>query len=148
MAENFILTEVKGDLFSAPPSSSLAHCISKDCRLGKGIAKLFKQKYGRIDELMRMGTQVGGVSPLRIGPIGSKFVYNLVTKEKYYQKPTYDSLKKSLEAMRDHAVQHHVKEVAMPKIGCGLDQLDWPKVLETIKDVFGETPIHVRVYFF
>lgn len=147
MSENFVLTEIKGDLFSAPSSSSLAHCISKDCRLGAGVAKLFKQKYGRIDELSRMGTEVGGVSPLRIGPIGSKFAYNLVTKEKYYQKPTYECLKQSLEAMRNHASQNGVREIAMPKIGCGLDKLEWTKVSKVINDVFGDSPIHIRIYF-
>ena len=146
MAETFELTEMKGDLFSAPRSFSLAHCISKDCRLGAGIAKLFKQKFGRVDELVKMGTSVGGVSPLSIGPFGGKFVYNLVTKEKYFHKPTYASLRSSLEAMRDHAVQHKVKEIAMPKIGCGLDKLEWVKVVEVIKEVFAETSIHIRVY--
>ena len=37
----FKLSEVTGDLFSAPSSHSLAHCISQDCKLGKvGTATL------------------------------------------------------------------------------------------------------------
>ena len=58
--------EIKGDLFSCPSTSSLAHCISRNCALSAGIAKLFRQKFGRIDELQRMNTPVGGVSPLRL----------------------------------------------------------------------------------
>lgn len=144
---HFKIFEIKGDLFSAPTSSSLAHCISKDCRLGAGIAKIFRQKFGRVDELKRMGTEVGGVSPLKIGLFGSKFVYNLVTKEQYNQKPTYASLRESLVAMRNHAAVHDVKEIAMPKIGCGLDRLEWSKVSTLIQDVFGDASIQITVYY-
>ena len=49
----FILNEVSGDLFKSPKSHSLCHCVSRDFRLGKGIAKLFREKFGRIDELKR-----------------------------------------------------------------------------------------------
>ena len=37
-----VLSVVKGDLFSVGKDVSLAHCISQDCRLGKGIAKIFR----------------------------------------------------------------------------------------------------------
>ncbi|XP_042656236.1 ADP-ribose glycohydrolase OARD1 isoform X2 [Tyto alba] len=43
---------VKGDLFSCPPTDSLAHCISEDCRMGAGIAVLFKKKFGGVQELL------------------------------------------------------------------------------------------------
>ena len=146
-ASRFQLTEIKGDLFTSPSTASLAHCISKDCRLGAGIAKIFRQKFGRIDELMKMGTEVGGVSPLKLGPFGSKFVYNLVTKEKYNHKPTYDSLRDSLVAMRTHAVVNGVKAIAMPKIGCGLDKLEWKRVSLLIQEVFSDTSIQITVYY-
>lgn len=43
---------VKGDLFSCPPTDALAHCISEDCRMGAGIAVLFKKKFGGVEELL------------------------------------------------------------------------------------------------
>uniref|UniRef100_A0A3B3W0X7 Macro domain-containing protein n=1 Tax=Poecilia latipinna TaxID=48699 RepID=A0A3B3W0X7_9TELE len=42
---------VTGDLFSAPDQESLAHCVSEDLRMGKGIAVLFKKNFGRVDAL-------------------------------------------------------------------------------------------------
>uniref|UniRef100_A0A3B3X625 Macro domain-containing protein n=1 Tax=Poecilia mexicana TaxID=48701 RepID=A0A3B3X625_9TELE len=36
---------VTGDLFSAPNQESLAHCVSEDLRMGKGIAVLFKKNF-------------------------------------------------------------------------------------------------------
>jgi hypothetical protein len=73
-------------------------------------------------------------------------VYYLITKEKYWNKPTYDSLKLTLVAMRDHAVQNGVKAICMPRLGCGLDGLLWPKVKRSIKEVFDNTGIAITVY--
>ena len=49
------LSEVKGDLFSCPASASLVHCVSEDMHMGKGIATLFKQKFGGVGELKSQG---------------------------------------------------------------------------------------------
>lgn len=49
------LSEVKGDLFSCPDSASLVHCVSEDLHMGKGIATLFKQKFGGVGELKSQG---------------------------------------------------------------------------------------------
>lgn len=38
-----------------------------------------------------------------------------------------------------------VTKLAMPKIGCGLDILEWNKVSEIIKDVFKDTDIEILV---
>lgn len=44
---------VRGDLFSCPGSASLAHCVSADMRMGKGIAVEFKKRYGHVEELKK-----------------------------------------------------------------------------------------------
>jgi hypothetical protein len=51
-------SEVKGDLFSCPPTSSLAHCVSEDMAMGKGVAVLFKKEFGGVGELKAQGTCV------------------------------------------------------------------------------------------
>ena len=132
-----------GDLFSAPSSASLAHCISRDCKLGKGIAKIFREKFGRIREIENCKAGVGDIAVL---PDGSRFIYNLVTKERYYGKPTYDTLRQSLEKMREHARRSGVTEICMPKIGCGLDLLQWAAVRTLLENVFKEETIHITVY--
>ena len=45
---------IKGDLFTCSNNASLAHCISRDLAMGKGIAKLFKEKFGNVKQLRRM----------------------------------------------------------------------------------------------
>ena len=55
--QGFQLNEVYGDLFGCAETDSLAHCVSKDMRMGKGIAVLFKKKFGGMDELKKQGMQ-------------------------------------------------------------------------------------------
>ena len=139
----FILNEVSGDLFKSPKSHSLCHCVSRDFRLGKGIAKLFREKFGRIDELKSSGAGVRDIAVLRDN---ERFIYNLVTKEVYSGKPTYESLRQCLEKTREHAVKNNVRNINMPRIGCGLDGLSWPAVRTLIKNVFLRSDIIITVY--
>ena len=141
----FELNIHRGDLFTKPHSDvSLAHCVSRDLKMGAGIAKIFREKFGRIRELEGAKADIGEIAVLKLGP---RFVYNLITKAKYHGKPTYESLRKTLVAMKNHAIKHQVKNIAMPKIGCGLDKLDWNAVRTMIKNVFLETSIKIDVYF-
>ncbi|XP_033925662.1 ADP-ribose glycohydrolase OARD1 isoform X4 [Melopsittacus undulatus] len=56
---------VKGDLFTCPPQDALAHCISEDCRMGAGIARLFKEKFGGVQELLDQKKKTGEVAVLQ-----------------------------------------------------------------------------------
>ena len=85
--------------------------------------------------------------PLRILQCFIKCLLFLqVTKERYFNKPTYDSLRSSLQATKEHCVAHDVTELAMPRIGCGLDRLEWSKVSAIIDDVFKDSGIHITVH--
>eukprot|EP01083_Nonionella_stella_P163458 538064_1 len=139
----FKLHHIKGDLFSCASSYSLCHCISRDCVMGKGIAKLFKQKFGGVSELKHQSKKIGECGVLLRD---KRFIYYLITKEKYWNKPTYMSLRQSLESMRHHARNNNVKHIAMPRIGCGLDKLVWSKVEDIVNDVFSDSHSSITVY--
>lgn len=47
--------EVEGDLFSCPAAWSLAHCVSEDMAMGKGVATLFKANFKGVPELKSQG---------------------------------------------------------------------------------------------
>jgi hypothetical protein len=75
-----------------------------------------------------------------------RFAYYLVTKKFYYQKPTYSSLKRSLELAIEHMKKSKVTCLSMPRIGCGLDKLKWERVEKMIVELFENTGIKVTVY--
>lgn len=72
-------------------------------------------------------------------------VLNLITKERYFQKPTYQSMRLALEVMKKICEEEEIQKIAMPIIGCGLDKLTWDKVSEIIKDLFLDTDIEILV---
>lgn len=69
-----------------------------------------------------------------------------VTKQRFFHKPTYKTLSASLHAMKDHCVKKEVKGVAIPKLGCGLDQLEWGRVSRLVQDIFGSVEMEILVY--
>ncbi|XP_071114309.1 ADP-ribose glycohydrolase OARD1-like [Haliotis cracherodii] len=142
-ASGFQFVEMKGDLFKCPETDAIVHCVSQDMHMGKGIAVLFKKTFGGVEELRKQGKKPGETAVLKRG---SRYVYYLVTKPKYFNKPTYGSLTASLEDMKKHVVENNVVSISMPRIGCGLDRLQWPKVTNIITDVFSDTNVKVTAY--
>ena len=133
-----------GDLFEASDArSSLAHCVSSDFKMSQGIAREFCQKFEIMNELRETNGQIGNIVVVREG---RRFIYNLVTKDKFNDTPTYGNLKLTLLKMKDHALKHFVEEISMPKIASGLDQLNWNIVAKIIKSAFKGTNIKITVY--
>ncbi|XP_067841208.1 ADP-ribose glycohydrolase OARD1-like isoform X3 [Heptranchias perlo] len=141
--QSFEICYLKGDLFSCPEKDALAHCISEDCDMKAGIAVLFKKKYGCEEELQNQKKKTGDVAVLQKD---QRYIYYLITKMVASDKPTYDNLQSSLKAMKNHCLDNGVSHISMPKIGCGLDNLEWDKVAAIIQDIFRNTNIIITVY--
>lgn len=143
-----IYKEEVRDLFSVPEDYYLAHCISADFGMGKGIVIEFNKRFD-------MKRRLQNKYPDYINQwhhekyegdcILENRVLNLITKERYFHKPTYDSLTTALVACGITCLNNNIKKIAMPVIGCGLDRLQWCKVSEIIKEVFKDTNIEILV---
>ena len=69
-----------------------------------------------------------------------------MTKEKYSDKPDLQTLATTLESMQSHATMHGVSTIAIPKIGCGLDQMNRQDVAKLLRDIFAYSDIQIVVY--
>ena len=136
------ITIEKKDLFTMPQGYYLAHCISADFALGAGIAKVFDSVYNMKFKLYRNydNYEYHGGDAL---PIDN--VFNLVTKQKCWHKPTYDSLREALLMMREQLEFLGATKLAMPWIGCGLDRLDRDQVYDMICAVFEDMEIEIVI---
>lgn len=130
------------DLFTMPQGYYLAHCISADFALGAGIAKAFDSVYNMRFKLFRQHPdyEYSGGDAILIDN-----VFNLVTKQKYWHKPTYESLREALEMMKEQLDFLGATKLAMPWIGCGLDKLQKDKVYDIICEVFGDTNVDIII---
>ena len=77
---------------------------------------------------------------------GRRYFYNLVRKERFFDKPDLSTLLTFLETMRSHATMYGVSKTAIRKIVCGLDQMNWQEVVKLLPDIFAYSDIHVVVY--
>lgn len=48
----------------------------------------------------------------------------MVTKEKFVQKPTHEDMYNTLINLKQFCEDHKLQNLALPRIGCGLDQLE------------------------
>lgn len=143
-----VYKEEERDLFSVPEEYYLAHCISADFGMRAGIAVSFnerfdmknmlKSKYPKYLQLWQGNGYLGDC-------ILEGRVLNLITKERCFDFPTYGSLQTALCCCKTICLKEGVKKIAMPLIGCGIDQLKWEYVSEIIKNVFHDTEIEVLV---
>ena len=135
-----------GDLFELKDTHLLVHCISRDCALGAGIASTFKKYYP--DLASDLSIYIKQTNTDRRCLIFKGKVANLITKERYFNKPTYDDIQLALDELKQIIINKGYTKIAMPKIGCGLDNLSWVKVKKMIIQTFNELNIEiiVRVY--
>lgn len=142
--------ERRQDLFTVDMSYQLAHCISADFKLGAGIAVQIEREFGVKHTLKELypnylecwihGRYVGDC-------LSTGRVFNLVTKERFYHKPTYDAIEESLITMRHVCEESGITKIAMPKIGCGLDKLDWGNVSYIVQNTFKDMDIEILICY-
>ena len=46
-----VTREEQRDLFTTSTDNQLAHCVSEDLKMSKGIAAAFREKYGQMENL-------------------------------------------------------------------------------------------------
>lgn len=149
------LIEEQGDLFDLPLKYNLAHCISLDCAMGMGIAKEFDKKYRDLKPILIETIKANEITyPITISvPIefledgDPSIIHNLITKEKYWHKPSYFTITECIKQLVYQCKRYNTKYLAMPKIGCGLDKLSWNKVRSIIEEEFSDMDIEIMVIY-
>ena len=146
-----ILNEEKGDLFKLDKGKyAFAHCISLACEMGKGIAQRFVKEFKGLKTFCKCEVEKDRLTTPSIIMYYNKnldMVFNLVTKNNYWDKPTYETITKCIEEMADICRDCGAKNLAIPRIGCGLDNLQWSKVREIIEDKFKDIDINIEVRY-
>ena len=150
LRREFRLIEKPGNLFDSE-DDALAHCVSSDLAMGRGIAVEFVQRYGGRDELQAQPHAVGDVPSLvrdaRSEDRDKKLrVYFMVTKPRYFHKPTAATLRQALDTLATHCIVDNIQTLSMPRIACGLDRMRWDNVERMIRAAFAHTSVHVTVY--
>ena len=132
--------EIHRDVFTMDEKYFLAHCISSDAKMGAGVAVKFNREF-KLSHLRNETLLVGGC-------VKSGRILNLITKLNYWDKPTRYNFNTSLKSMKNCALKHGIKHIAMPQIGSGLDRLPWSESRQAIEKIFEDTDIEIVVCFY
>lgn len=181
-----ILRIEKKDLFDVDESKwILGHCVSSDFVLGAGIAVEFVNRFNAREGLQKgypdYNFDKDGPKTLMLMPsiVSSRryMIANIVSKDRVYEKPTYENLKTALYDLKNEIAElkedadklesevlgalfsrmfskvdatcrfmgSYWTHLAIPKIGCGIDGLEWSKVQDILIEVFGDTDMTILV---
>jgi hypothetical protein len=99
--------------------------------------------FGKVDELKNQKKTVGEVAHL---VLEDRCIFYLITKENFWNIPSYESLWSSLNEMSTLCVKNKVKYLSMPVIACGLDRLNWTFVKDLIEKAFLKTGVEITIY--
>ena len=138
---------VGGDLFRTP--NCVVHCISADVHMRKGIAGEIRRRFGGIRELVAQQNRVGQVGVTRM-PHDSRgrprYVFHLVTKRYFWEKPTVTSLGTTLQKLKVTLQYMGITEVSAPWLGTGRDRLPREVVWNLLCSIFNDTGIVVTIH--
>ena len=56
-------------------------------------------------------------------------------------------MKRALHELKTGCEKENITKIAMPKIGCGLDKLNWNDVSSAIKEIFADSQIEIVVCY-
>ena len=148
------LFEVNSNLAAGEEPYCLAHCISADFGMFGGVVvgfnerwnmknKLISQYHDLQEKFLLEGSQV---IPIEVedGSVNTT-VYNLITKQMVSHLPNYKSVVKALIILKEKMKKDNKNRLALPKIGCGIDRLEWYVMSELIKAIFSDTDVDILV---
>lgn len=128
----------KQNILLVPDMYYIGHCVSCDKAMGAGLAKTLRQTYPGIINGSLIHPNIGDVEI--VGRI-----INIYTKSRYFHKPTYQNFTLAIHSLVSTCISNNIKYLAIPKLGCGLDRLNWDKVYDIITSLFQYVNIEILV---
>jgi hypothetical protein len=140
---NFDVIEVEGDLFEAAEDFALRHCVSADFKMSQGIALEFRRRFGRVDELINQNKKMTEIASVKHG---DRQVIYIINKNVFREKPTLETMFACIQNLRIFCEEQNIRKLAIPRIGSGLDELNWEIVRSMIRYVFKNSKIRVVIF--
>ncbi|CAH1722587.1 unnamed protein product [Aphis gossypii] len=131
------IKELKGSIFNCPDNFAIAHCLSADLKINKGITNLICKVYGDTSpQLALQELNVGNTIPINNN---NKTIFHLITKKLYYHKPKYEDLKTSVHNLKLEAIRLNILKIAIPTLISGPREFSWSIIKQLIYSEFENT---------
>lgn len=109
----------------------IAHCVSEDGAMGAGFAAQISRQH-RYEFLENVGSRLDQVVYTKLD---DTMIAHLITKERHGHKPIIQSFEQAVADFVNSANQYNTSQPwHSPRIGCGLDRLDWLQVEPLLRE--------------
>jgi len=121
--------------------------------MGKGIALMFKERFG---ENMRLYAAACKAKEVQTGKMfvtevreldGPRWIVNFPTKQHWKAPSQMVWVEEGLQDLRRFIVEKQIKSIAIPPLGAGNGGLEWAAVREKIESALGDLPnVEIEVF--
>jgi O-acetyl-ADP-ribose deacetylase (regulator of RNase III) len=154
-----MIEEIQGDLLETD-CQLIAHGVNCQGVMGSGVARALYEKWPRVKDFyldyfteFNAGVEgenfLGQIDVLIVDRKTGQQVANCFTQQYYGgdggRYLSYDALVDCMKRLYSYANQFGIKEIAMPKIGCGLAGGDWEIVKAILNSIFTDD-FTIKVY--
>ena len=115
--------------------------------MSRGAARQVKSWYPAAPSAikLRYPPNIGSVL-IYFDPCFERYVFSLITKIRFYHKPTYESVLASLFELREMVIEAGISHLSLPKLASGYDKLDFNIIFERICQVCDPLPITIYLH--
>ena len=104
--------------------------------MAKGLARQDESLYPAAPSAIKLEYPPNfGSVLIYFDPYFERYVFSLVTKNNFFEKPTYESVLASLYELRDLVISAEIHQLSLPKLASGYANLDINIVFEHIRHV-------------
>jgi len=137
------INEITKNILEIPQEYAIAHCISADLKMNKGLAAEICKQYGSFSEIFsNLTINVGDAIPIIAN---NRLILYLITKQNYYQKHQFNDIQKAISnSIKELYKLKHYK-LAIPKLATGLDKCSWSDIKQLLCSEFSNTNIELII---
>lgn len=142
-----MIREIKGNILD-DRYKYIAIGVTADFSMGAGVALALNEKFDISNNIKQYANKEKITRPSVVtfkDEETGTLIFNLVDKKNRYEKLSYENLYKCIDILKEELKKEHIPYIVMPRIGCGMDKLEWDIVKNHIETVFKDTKIDVLI---
>jgi len=110
--------------------------------MAQGLELTMRGQFGNIPRLRSLNRSITEIASLDTGKIS---VFYLITKEHYWQKPTYKNVFQSLINLKNTCTERKITHLVCPCLECGPIGLKWETIRSMLCYIFRNSSITIKV---
>jgi O-acetyl-ADP-ribose deacetylase (regulator of RNase III) len=130
------IIESDGDIFTSGCAALVSPVDAVTGAQGKGLAKLFAQRWPDRCAVYRDICRGGGMSAgeVSLDASGDPWILFAATKRHWREPSTIAYVESCLHGLMQWTIRVTIRDIALPALGCGLGSLDWGDVRPMMLD--------------